>query len=57
MTITKVLNVLKEDRETNNHLHWPDKARQKTNIKAIQSKRALRPVHHRVFSLDPSDVI
>jgi hypothetical protein len=35
MTITKVLNILKEDRETINHLQGPDEARQKTNIKAI----------------------
>jgi hypothetical protein len=51
MTITKVLNNLKEDRVTKNHLQGPDEARQKTNIKAIQSQRALITHHHRVIQL------
>jgi hypothetical protein len=40
MTITKVINILKEDRVTKNHLQGPDEARQKTNIKAIKSQMA-----------------
>jgi hypothetical protein len=52
MTITKVLDALKEDRATKNHIERPDEARQKTDIKKIQSHRALRTVY-----LSPSDVI
>jgi hypothetical protein len=55
MTITKVLNVLKEEQQEN-HIQGPDEARQKTNIKTIQSQWALRTIHHSL-PLGPSDVI
>jgi hypothetical protein len=51
MTLTKVLNVLKEDRATRKSPTRADEARQKTNIKTIQSQRALRTVNHRVSHL------
>jgi hypothetical protein len=51
MTITKILGVLKEDRATKNLLEGPEEAMQKTNIKTIQSQRALRTVHNRVSHL------
>jgi hypothetical protein len=51
MTITKVLNILKEDGVTKNHLQGPDEARQKTIIMASQSQMALGTVHYRVSHL------
>jgi hypothetical protein len=41
LTITKVLDVRKEDRANENHLQLPEKAWQKTNIRTIQSQKPI----------------
>jgi hypothetical protein len=46
----------KKKEKEENHLQGPDEARQKTNIRAIQSQTAIRTVHHSLL-LGPSDVI
>jgi hypothetical protein len=51
MTITKVLGAFRKAEQQENHPQGPDEAKQKTNIKTIQSKRDFETFHHRVSHL------